>query len=198
MLKLIQDVSLEDNHFIKIESNIYQIPATYTGIEGKYDLSNYDDLTIIIPETIRFFDSLCLTCSATSPSKNIYNIKQPKHKLIFNHKSFENIIFSSLCFDGISIFEVKSNKNIESIPYYVSSYPRTIIVTDNTPLLNLLFKDLQNKINNLIIQLDNIKTLLKCNENNNDNDLTLKELKNKLIKYDKIENKLIDINKLLI
>ena len=196
MLKLIQDASLEDNHFVKIGLNIYQLPAIYTGIEGKYDLSNYDNLTIIIPETIRFFDSLCLTCSATSPTMN--NVKQPKHKIVFNHNSFDNIVFSSLCFDGISIFEVKSNKNIESIPYYVSSYPRTIIVTDNTPLINLLSEESKNKINNLITQIDNIKILLKCSMNNNDDDLTLKELKNKLIKYDKIKDKLFDINKLLV
>ena len=193
MLKLVQDISLEDNHFIKIGLNMYQLPALYTGIEGKYDLSNFDDLIIVIPETIRFFDSLCITCSATSPTMN--NIKKPKHKIIFNHNTFENVVFSSLCFDGISIFEVKSDKIAESIPYYISSYPRTITVINNSELINLLSEESKNKINNLITQLDNIKIMLKCSID--DNNLTLRELKNKLIKYDKIETKIMDINKLL-
>ena len=101
MLRLSQNLSLEDNDFINVGLNTYQIPATYTGIEGKYDLSSYDDVTIIIPETIQFFDSLCLTCGLTSPSKSV--AKRPKHKIIFKHNSFKDVIFSSLCFDGISI-----------------------------------------------------------------------------------------------
>ena len=194
MLKLNQSASLEENKFIKIGLNIYQLPAIYTGIEGKYDLSNYDDLTIIIPETIRFFDSLCLTCSATSPSK--HNTKQPKHKIVFNHISFNNVKFSSLCFDGIVYFEVKSNEIVKMIPDYVSSYPFTIINSNNNSyFISLLNRDLKHKIDELTMQIDNIKIMLK---NCNNDDLTLRELKCKLMKCDDIESKLLDINRLLL
>lgn len=194
MLRLDQNLSLEDNNFIKINSNIYQIPATYTSIEGKYDLYMYDSLTIIIPETIHFFDSLCLTCSSASPTNTLG--KQPNHKIIFNHNTFKNVVFSSLCFDGIAAFEFKSDEIAQSIPYYISSYPRMLIVSDfNKYLTTKLYEESKNKIDDLIIQLDNIKILLK---NMNNDKSTIKELKSKLIKYDKVKNKLIDINKILI
>ena len=196
MLKLNQQLSLEENDFIKFGTNVYQISTDYNGIEGKLDLSDYDDLVIIIPETIQYFGTMCITCNSNSPSKS--TIYHKHHKLIFNHLSLANVVFELFCFDGITTFEVKTNAIKSQLPNFISSYPYTMITSDNTEYCNNLANqniiNRHNKINN---KIDILKTAIdNYLKQKNDKNETLASKKYDILKIDSAESKIDDIIRL--
>ena len=203
MLKLNQNIPLE-NQLVRLTSNLYQVPAIYTGIEGKYDLSNYDNITIIIPEIVQYFGSFCLTCFSSSPTKLTNNSNN--HKIIFNHNSFNNVEFLPFCFDGIKIFEFNDDNVLNSLPDYVSSYPYSKIRYEDSKLIKIskipnidsfksLKETLSDKIKTISAEIDNIKIIMNYPLDTN---LSIKAMKYNLIKYDKINDKLRDIGYILI
>ena len=114
MLKFESLLSLEENKLIKVDQNTWKVPIKYDGLTGMLDLSDYDDLTIIIPESIQFIDSMCITCKANSPSRLKENHRN--HKIVLKHTSFKNVKFHLLCFDGITKFEVNKQELIKTLP----------------------------------------------------------------------------------
>jgi len=186
MLKLMPDASLTGNRFIRLANNTYQLPNNYHGLTGKLDLSSYDDLTIIVPETYRYFATMCLICSTTSPSKSY----QPKHKIVFNHSTFDNVIFSLFCFDGISTFECH---NSLQLPKTVSSCPFTISDSLKQNSYDEEIQDFATKTTSEIYnRLDCIKMLIKSNMDGNE-----KMPKYKMFQLNEILNKLDEITILI-
>ena len=186
---LVLKETFEDNNFIYIDDYTYEIPNDYTSISGHLDLSSYDNLTIIIPDSIHYFDFMCLTCVANTPSINANRC----HEIIFKHQSFENVNFKLCCFDGISNFKFISQDCINDFPKHISSYPYSISLMSNQNLLFDLSNYLQEKKNNINETLNIITMCLQNNENIN----SIKLLKLKIKKYDKIKEKLNDILNLL-
>jgi hypothetical protein len=128
---LVLQQEFEKNMFIYIDDYTYEIPHEYNSLSGHLDLSSYDNLTIIIPDSIHNFDFMCLTCVANTPSINANR----HHELIFKHQSFENVDFKLCCFDGISNFKFVSKDCIYNFPKQISSYPYSITLMSDQDLV---------------------------------------------------------------
>jgi len=195
MLKLNPNLSIIENKLIHLNNNIYQIPSTYQQITGTLDLSKYNDLIILIPETIQFFGSMCITCIDNTPS--VSKELHKNHKLIFAHNSINNVVFSLFCFDGISIFEFKNNDIIKQVPDFLSSYPSALISSNQDNYNKTLIKEkINSEVSQIDEQLENIKMIINywTEENNTD---SVKILKCKLIQCQNIKNELMKINNML-
>jgi hypothetical protein len=185
-----KSTNLIENHLIQIDEFTYEIPSEYNHISGHLDLSSYDNLTIIIPETIHNFSFMCITCVANTPSIN--NHKQ--HCLIFKHLSFHDVNFDLCCFDGINNFKFMNQNVISEFPKSVSSYKYSMQLISNNGNLN---DELMRYLENERMNINQMITTLQLSVQHNDNNMNTKLLKLKIKNYEQARLKLNEVLNLL-
>jgi len=140
------------DNLIKITNEIYLIRNVYTELIGELDISNYNNITIIIPETIRSFN--CHFINSIGKNNN-FTIK-------FEHISFKNCYFESCCFSNVYNFKFNEDKNENKIlilpKYAIDNRYNIIIESDDEIIKSKLEEQYLQKLN----ELQNNLSIIQC------------------------------------
>lgn len=181
-------LTLKDiNQFINLGNNKYRISRSFSSLKGNIDLSNYNDLQIIIPETVKFIDSYVITDLINTPSheNNNKNIK-----ITFEHKTFEGCTFNIYCFDGIEKFECMTTEAYNTFPKYLTSNTFTVINLNDDKYLKLA-EAIKNNRQDILDKLLSIQIII--NEIDVDKITNQQILKDELKRTKKINEMLNEI-----
>ena len=130
---------------IKLSDNTFKlnVPSECNIIEGNFNIDLYPNITLIIPDNIKIFK-----CSFYSSKPNTFTIQ-------FDHLSFDDCQFDSLCFNNVHTFKFANEEIIKSFPKEAVGHDFYINISYNTKEIRTkLKKRYENALNEMRINLN--------------------------------------------